>query len=753
MTTPRTRVTTSLWALWLMGSEWARARWRGRGTAASWSMAVPRWSLAGLGAVLLTAALVASVTPPPVAASATAACEPLTDAQLVAQVIGAPLREPAATPAALELAAEHAGTVVLLGDAITSADQVRGLIGALDAAAPPGLPPLIAVDEEGGRVARFGRSGVTTHLPSAREQARTSSPEDVRASAVGLGAEMAALGVDWDLAPVLDLTDADASGVIGDRSYGTDPATAGSYAAAFAGGLREAGLVTSGKHFPDHGLTTVDTHRAVAHVDVSLAALRDHHLVPYRVALAELDSIMLSHLRVSSLDPDLPASLSAVAVDFLREELGFDRAIVTDDLSMRAVASVADQPTAAVMALTAGADVLLLGTPQSAADAHAALLRALDDGTLSKERLRQAVRRALALKGVEGAAATCMLGLPPIGEANAVIDGDGVVSLISDGVLRAVPDPQTAGAFGLRPARYSDQEVAGLTRGSPLSTVRRFAPVVVALPGTDPLDLAVQRASVSGTGPAESAVVVVDEAPWVVLLAASLSQGRPVLPPAPADRHAAALVPVVTEGGGVDVLGGPAPDTGGRPVTTVATDDPLDASLRVLDLRTRRDGAPTGLVVADPDEPSLPLLAGWLASADVGLLLARDADSARLRDRVMSHEGPVWTLGGDGVDGATVLPLDPVRLLGELRDLAAAGTGVVAHASNADLLAVLPLLASTGAVPLPVAADGSLAEPLRIGVTAWRLPGGATEPLYTVGVDAEPLLGLGVPRVYHRPSR
>lgn len=373
--------------------------------------------------VLLTlAALLAVLVPAggrsgaPAAAQQTG-CARLTDGQLTAQVLGAPLNQPSSSPAVDQMVAEHAGTVVLLGGAIQTAAQVRGLIAHLDGAATQTAAPLVAVDEEGGRVARFGRAGVTVHLPSARVQAAEGSPAQVQQQAAGLAAQLAALGVDYNLAPVLDLSDAAADTIIGDRSFSPDPVAAGDYGAAFAAGMGDAGIRTAAKHFPDHGLTGTDTHTDVAVVDVGLDALRAVHVEPYRRALRHIDSVMLSHLRITALDADLPASLSPGVVAFLRTELAdpatgrpYDGVVVTDDLSMQAVAAVADQPTAAVRALAAGADLALVGSPSAAADAHARLRDAVATGELSRDRLSQAARRVLLLKGMDPTTVSCLVG-------------------------------------------------------------------------------------------------------------------------------------------------------------------------------------------------------------------------------------------------------------------------------------------------------------------------------------------------------
>ena len=683
-------------------------------------------------------------------------CQPLSTAQLVAQVIGAPLRSPTADATATTLAAEHAGTVVLLGDAITSAEQVRGLVDTLDASAPAGLPPLIAVDEEGGRVARFGRAGVTVRLPSARQQAAMWSPDELRGRAAELGRQMADLGVDWDLAPVLDLTDAPADTVIGDRSFGTDPSVVGAYGGAFAAGLRDAGLVTNGKHFPDHGLTTVDTHRAVASVEVSREALRQRHLTPYRLADEQLDSIMLSHLRVSSLDPSLPASLSSVAVDFLRDELDWDRALVTDDLSMQAVASVADQPTAALMALQAGVDVLLLGTPDSAAAAHARILSAVDQGALPVERLRQAVRRALALKGIEGAAASCLLGLPPVAEARAAVDGDGAVVAVVDGVRRPVPDAETLARRGATPVRYSDAELVSLPLGDPLVSARRFAVAVVAGEGADPLDVAVQRAEQSAGAQAHARVVAVTTTvPIAAALAADASSGSPVLPVGGGpDRLGGSLDRVVGDGGEVIVVG-PVPDGLGRPVVHIDAEDPVAGAMQVWD--RRGEPAVETVVVASPEvDPTL--LLPWLARADVAVLLTpADRLDPGVAERLAGHGGTVHTLGlADAVDAAVRegndgdrIPTDPRAQAEWLSDRGVAGPAVLAHDGPDHLLAALPLARDARALPLPAVA-GALPGWAEDVAASWRLPGGATVAGWTAGVAPSLLTDLAIPTYWSR---
>jgi beta-N-acetylhexosaminidase len=355
--------------------------------------------------VVAPLALVAALlTLPPTTVGAQAGCRPLDVAGLAAQVIGTPVRTTAVDEPLRVALAEQAGTAVLFGAAIESAEQVRALVVAMDDAAPDGLPPLVAVDEEGGRVARLGRAGLVPHLPAARDLAAAGTPEDTRAAAAGLGRAMAALGIDLDLAPVLDLTVAPDDTIIGDRSFSGEAAVAGDHAAAFAAGLHDGGVATTGKHFPDHGLTTTDTHTAGAVVDITAEQLAGPHLEPYRRALPHLDAIMLSHLTVTGLDADRPVSLSAAAVAFLRQQLAvdgrpWDGVVVTDDLSMQAVADVADQPAAAVLAVAAGADLVLVGDVAADPAGPAALASPAGAGTIAASRVREAADRVLALKG------------------------------------------------------------------------------------------------------------------------------------------------------------------------------------------------------------------------------------------------------------------------------------------------------------------------------------------------------------------
>lgn len=298
-----------------------------------------------------------------------------------------------------EVVREHRlGGVVYLGPNITDAAQTTTLSADLQAAATAaGLPGLlIAVDQEGGRVARL-RDGVTP-LPPARSF--TPDSDAVRSALTVLADEAAAQGINVVFAPVADLVAADEDrGVIGDRSFGADPAVVAEMVVAAIEGLEASGRVAATvKHWPGHGDTTVDSHTALPVLDIDEATWRNRERVPFAAAVAaDVDLVMVGHLAMPLLDPSgAPATESAVLVaGLLRDDLGYDGVVVSDALDMGAV-SDQDPGEVAVATVAAGVDIVL-ASPDLAA-ARRALLAAVADGTISEDHLDAAVRRILTLK-------------------------------------------------------------------------------------------------------------------------------------------------------------------------------------------------------------------------------------------------------------------------------------------------------------------------------------------------------------------
>jgi len=264
------------------------------------------------------------------------------------------------------------------------------------------VPPLVAVDEEGGRVQRIDQ--LAGPIPSARAMAQTMTPAQVREIAAQRGRALRDAGVTMDLAPVVDVSSQSSGQVIGDRSFSDDPGVVSEYAGAFADGLRDAGVVPVLKHFPGHGHATGDSHRQAA-VTPPVVDLEASDLVPYRNLFgAPPVGVMTGHLDVPGLTaPDEPASVSANAVrDLLRSELGYDGFVITDDLSqMVAVRRSYSVPEATVRALAAGSDMALLVANADVPDLLSFLADAVTSHRLDETQINRSVQRVLAVKAFD----------------------------------------------------------------------------------------------------------------------------------------------------------------------------------------------------------------------------------------------------------------------------------------------------------------------------------------------------------------
>jgi beta-N-acetylhexosaminidase len=292
--------------------------------------------------------------------------------------------------------------VTLFGQNIGSPDQVASLTAALRSAAG-GVDPVIAIDEEGGDVTRVAYSDGSPYPGNAA----LGAVDDVTVTwAVyqAIGHDLAALGINFNLAPCADVLGSADSPAVGTRSFGPDTGLVSRHTAAAVAGLQDAGVAACTKHFPGHGRTGTDTHQAIAVIEGGLAELRRHDLPPFAAAIrAGTIAIMPSHLRLPELTGDLPATVSGAALtDLLRGELGFTGVIVSDALEMRATRETFGIPQAAVLAVAAGTDLLCLGRDGSEQDYLAvreALVAAVRDGTLNGERLAEAAERVARLRG------------------------------------------------------------------------------------------------------------------------------------------------------------------------------------------------------------------------------------------------------------------------------------------------------------------------------------------------------------------
>jgi beta-N-acetylhexosaminidase len=330
-------------------------------------------------------------------------------AATAARLVWIALPGPEIDDSSAELLRRGVGGVVLFSRNLGSAGQVRQLTTDLRRLAPG--PLRIAIDHEGGHIARIGAP--LTRFPSAMAVAATGSVELAHDVARAAGLELAALGIDVNLAPVVDVALDARNASVGARSYGSSPELVGRFAAATVRGYRAAGIAATAKHFPGHGRTHVDSHLALPKIAGGLEALRASDLPPFRAAVAAgAELVMVSHVAVDGLTDGLPSTLSsAVMRDLLRGELGFEGLAVTDSMAMRALADDHPIPGACVRALVAGADVVMpLERQSEAVDAVAA---ALVDGTLPVTRVTEAFDRGARLDvRLNGVPARPPLGLP-----------------------------------------------------------------------------------------------------------------------------------------------------------------------------------------------------------------------------------------------------------------------------------------------------------------------------------------------------
>ena len=285
------------------------------------------------------------------------------------------------------------GGVVLFAWNVDHREQVRRLTDDLHAERPD---VVVAVDEEGGDVTRLDAVEGSPYPGNLA----LGAVDDVQLTgrvARAMAADLRAVGVDLDLAPVADVNTNPQNPIVGVRAFGSDPDLVARHVAAFVAGLQAGGVAACAKHFPGHGDTSEDSHLALPTVTASAEALRRAELAPFRAAIAAgVRAIMTAHLLVPAFDT-VPATVSRVLLhDVLRVELGFEGLVVTDALEMRAISAGLGVEEGAVQALAAGADALCLGHDLAAAEVAAvrrAIVTAVESGRLPERRLAEAAGR------------------------------------------------------------------------------------------------------------------------------------------------------------------------------------------------------------------------------------------------------------------------------------------------------------------------------------------------------------------------
>ncbi|MDR0853891.1 MAG: glycoside hydrolase family 3 protein [Clostridiales Family XIII bacterium] len=295
------------------------------------------------------------------------------------------------------------GGVVFFASDIQSRDQVRSKIERLQGEAK--TPLFIGVDEEGGSVARIsGQANLGFDpIPPMREIGETGDSEKAMEVGKAIAENIKGLGFNVDFAPVADVITNPNNTEIGDRAFGTDPALVSEMVKQEVIGLHEGGVCTALKHFPGHGSTQANSHLGYSESLRTLDELRATEFLPFEAGIeADSDFVLISHMTARGVDEaGLPASLSKkIITDILRGDLGYENLVITDSMVMGAITDSYSASDAAVMAINAGVDMILI--PESVSGAYEGVMAAIEAGTLTEARIGESVSRILKVKMLRG---------------------------------------------------------------------------------------------------------------------------------------------------------------------------------------------------------------------------------------------------------------------------------------------------------------------------------------------------------------
>ncbi|MEU8801851.1 glycoside hydrolase family 3 protein [Spirillospora sp. NPDC048819] len=426
--------------------------------------------------------------------------------------------------AAQVMARYQPGGFIYYGDNIDDPHQVAAFSNGIQRAAtaqPHRIPATIATDQEGGIVARI--QPPATQSPGAMALAAGRRTGDARALARITGRELRAIGVNQDYAPDADVNVNPANPVIGVRSFGSDPGLVSDMVTAQIRGYRSGGVTATAKHFPGHGDTTTDSHSGVPEIDHTREEWERLDLPPFRAAIAAgVDSIMTAHIVVPSLDPSGdPATLSRpILTGILRDRLGYRGVVVTDALDMQGVRDKYGDERVPVLALKAGADVLL--KPPADADGTgvfprqlAAVVAAVESGELTEERIDASVYRILKLKHERGLFRDPYADLSKIDEVVGTPEHLAAAQRVTDRTTTLVKND--AGVLPLRPgARDVLVTGWGVSTTATLGTeiARRGATTTIRQTGIRPTQAQIDEAVAAARG--QDLVVAVTNRAWDV---------------------------------------------------------------------------------------------------------------------------------------------------------------------------------------------------------------------------------------------
>lgn len=294
------------------------------------------------------------------------------------------------------LNANPVGGLIYFKKNIKSAEQLTEMLN--NTGLYSRYPLFMGVDEEGGTVSRVADSGLAANVGKAADIGATGDPANAYAAGQTIAGYLTSLGFNLDFAPVGDLRIGDKS-VIGDRAYGSDPAVVASMVSSMVTGLEENGVSACLKHFPGIGSSTADTHEGPASTDRTGEEFRANEFQVYQAGIdSGVDFIMITHMAAPGLSGDNEPSVfsKVIVTDILRNELQYDGVIITDALNMKAISEYYGADEAAIRAVKAGCDMLLM--PENYETAYKAVLEAVQNGTISEERINDSLRRIYRIK-------------------------------------------------------------------------------------------------------------------------------------------------------------------------------------------------------------------------------------------------------------------------------------------------------------------------------------------------------------------
>lgn len=293
----------------------------------------------------------------------------------------------------------HVGGIFFSAQNLKDPEQVESMLENMQeySVEYSGIPLFFSLDEEGGTVSRIA-SNSAFGVADVGNMRDIYSAEDAYKAGTYIGSYLSELGFNLDFAPVADVITNSKNEVVAKRSFGSNPLAVSEYVLAFVNGLHENDVLGCMKHFPGHGGTTSDSHNGEAVSDRTLEEIRSSELVPFQNGIdAGVQIIMVGHITLPEITADEPASLSkAVVTNLLREEMGFQGIVITDAMNMQAVTDNNDSASAALKAVEAGVDMILL--PVDFPSAYKAIVDAVNSGEITEERIEQSVSRILAVK-------------------------------------------------------------------------------------------------------------------------------------------------------------------------------------------------------------------------------------------------------------------------------------------------------------------------------------------------------------------